>query len=140
MLLLDNSAWARLNNPDLADGRRSQIAELIVSGGIATCLPFLLEAGYSARTGPDHETLMRRLSRLPHVAISPVVEELARSAQHSLASSGHHRLAPNDIVLAALAHHHHAGVLHYDKDYDLLHQHTDLSFDSEWLAPRGTLS
>jgi hypothetical protein len=30
-------------------------------------------------------------------------------------------------------------VLHYDTDYDLLRERTDLRFDSEWLAERGSL-
>jgi hypothetical protein len=30
-------------------------------------------------------------------------------------------------------------VLHYDHDYDLIGEKTDLTFDSVWLAIRGTL-
>jgi hypothetical protein len=30
-------------------------------------------------------------------------------------------------------------VLHYDGDYDILAEHTSLVFESEWLAPPGTL-
>jgi hypothetical protein len=30
-------------------------------------------------------------------------------------------------------------VLHYDSDYDVLAERTSLSFEREWLAPRGTL-
>jgi hypothetical protein len=52
---------------------------------------------------------------------------------------GHHRLPPTDIVIAACAHHAGAGVLHYDRDYDVLAQRTNLSFQSQWLAPAGTL-
>jgi hypothetical protein len=32
-----------------------------------------------------------------------------------------------------------AGVLHYDRDYDLIAEHTSLSFESVCLAPAGTL-
>jgi len=31
------------------------------------------------------------------------------------------------------------GGLHYDHDYDVIAQHTDLEFDSVWLAPCGSL-
>jgi hypothetical protein len=31
------------------------------------------------------------------------------------------------------------GVLHYDRDYDALAEHTSLSFPSVWIAPRGSL-
>ena len=34
---------------------------------------------------------------------------------------------------------HDVGVLHYDHDFDILREKTDLRFDSVWLAPRGTL-
>jgi hypothetical protein len=34
---------------------------------------------------------------------------------------------------------HDLGVLHYDHDYDLIVEKTDLAFDSVWLAARGTL-
>jgi hypothetical protein len=42
-------------------------------------------------------------------------------------------------VLAAIAHQQHVAVLHYDKDYEILGEHSGLSFESDWLAPRGTL-
>ena len=52
---------------------------------------------------------------------------------------GHHRLPPVDLIIAALADRHELGVLHYDHDYDLIADKTDLAFDSVWLADRGTL-
>ena len=52
---------------------------------------------------------------------------------------GHHRLPPVDLLIAALADRHGLGVLHYDHDYDLIAEKTDLTFDSVWLAARGTL-
>ena len=41
--------------------------------------------------------------------------------------------------MAALADRHRLAVLHYDHDYDLIAENTDLAFHSVWLAPRGTL-
>jgi hypothetical protein len=41
--------------------------------------------------------------------------------------------------VAALADRYELGVLHYDRDYDLLAEKTDLEFGSVWLAPAGTL-
>jgi hypothetical protein len=32
-----------------------------------------------------------------------------------------------------------AGVLHYDREYDVLATRTSLRFQNEWLAPPGTL-
>jgi len=31
------------------------------------------------------------------------------------------------------------GVLHYDHDYDLISERTDLSYESVWVAPRGSI-
>lgn len=66
-------------------------------------------------------------------------ERRALDAQAQLARIGHHRLPPVDLLIAALADRHELGVLHYDDDYDLIAETTDLRFESVWLAPRGTL-
>lgn len=135
MRLLDNSAWARRRKPVARD----RIAAALEAGAIATCLPFLLEAGYSSRSGGDHEAVISRLQLLPRVELGSDVERLALRAQSELAAVGHHRLAPADLMLAACAHHSGYGVLHYDRDYDVIAAHTSLDFESEWVAPAGTL-
>jgi predicted nucleic acid-binding protein len=139
MLLLDNSAWARLACDRLRRDRAEAVAGWMREQRLATCLPFLLEAGYSARSGPERTAMMSDLARLPRVEIDRHVERLALDAQRELADIGHHRLAPADVVVAACAHTAGMGVLHYDGDYDLLAQRTSLVFDSEWLAPPGSL-
>ncbi len=106
---------------------------------LATCLPFLLEAGYSARSGYERSAMMADLARLPRVEIDKEVEAAALDAQRELADIGHHRLAPADVMIAACAHVAGVGVLHYDSDYDLLVKHTGLRFRSEWLAQPGVL-
>jgi predicted nucleic acid-binding protein len=138
-LLLDNSAWARLGDPALDADRLSELADAFEAGRIATCLPFLLEAGYSARSGRDHEELLAELLALPRCAIDEAVERRALEAQRQLARVGHHRLPPVDLLVAALADRYELGVLHYDRDYDVLAEKTDLEFESVWLAPAGTL-
>jgi predicted nucleic acid-binding protein len=138
-LLLDNSAWARLADPAIPVDRLTEIAEAIEAGRIATCLPFLLEAGYSARSARDHDALLAELLALPRYAIDSDVERRALDAQRQLARIGHHRLPPVDLLVAALAARYEIGVLHYDRDYDLLAEKTDLEFRSVWLAPAGAL-
>jgi len=113
VLLLDNSAWARLLGGGVAVDRAKTIAEWMERGELAVCLPFLLEAGYSARSGADRMALMARFAELPTVTL--------------------------DKEIAACAHRAEAGVLHYDGDYDVLAEHTSLMFESEWLAPAGAL-
>jgi predicted nucleic acid-binding protein len=139
VLLFDNSAWSRLWRPELTAQRCVQIADWMDEGLVGTCLPFLLEAGYSARSASDHLTIMAGLARMPRVPISAEVERHALQAQEDLARAGHHRMHPVDVMIAACAHESDSGVLHYDHDYDLLRKHTRLRFRSEWLAPAGTL-
>ncbi|HWX45929.1 MAG TPA: PIN domain-containing protein [Solirubrobacteraceae bacterium] len=140
MLLLDNSAWVRLAQKGVVPkDRASTIAAWIERREIAVCLPFLLEAGYSARSAADRKALMARFDRLPRVAIDGEVERIALQAQRELAEIGHHRLSPMDVMIAACAHRAEGGVLHYDGDYDILAEHTSLVFESEWLAVPGTL-
>ena len=139
MLLLDNSAWVRLLAGVVSEDRAKTIAAWMDRGELAVCLPFLLEAGYSARSAADRRALMTRFKELPRVAIDNEIERIALQAQRELAEIGHHRLAPMDVMIAACAHRAEAGVLHYDGDYDILAEHTSLVFESEWLAAPGPL-
>jgi predicted nucleic acid-binding protein len=140
VLLLDNSAWARLlGGGTVPTSRAETVAAWMQGGELGVCLPFLLEAGYSACSAADRQALMARFAELPHVAIDGEVERAALQAQRELAEIGHHRLPPADVVIAACAHRAEAGVLHYDGDYDVLAEHTSLVFESEWLAAPGTL-
>ena len=135
MLLIDNSAWARRRKPVVRD----RIAAALDAGDLVVCLPFLLEAGYSARSGDDHDAVVTRLQMLPRVELGPAVERRALRAQSELAAVGHHRLSPSDLLVAACAHHSGHGVFHYDRDYDVIAGRTSLEFSSEWVAPAGSL-
>jgi predicted nucleic acid-binding protein len=139
VLLIDNSAWARLSSGRLDPIRAETVAAWIVEMQVATCLPFLLEAGYSARSGAQRGAMMADLAVLPRVEVDAEIEAVALDAQRELADVGHHRLPPADVIIAACAHTAGMGVLHYDGDYDLLVKHTSLHFESEWLADPGAL-
>jgi len=139
LLLLDHSAWSRLITDSVPEDRQEVVLDWIEDGRLATCLPFLLEAGYSAVTARDHWVTMHRLEQLPHLQIDREVERTAQRAQRELAELGHHRLSPNDLVIAACAACAHGGVLHYDRDYDLILEHTGLVFESVWLSQPGAL-
>lgn len=138
-LLLDNSAWSRLRQRKLTRARATEVEDALVAGAIFVCLPFLLEAGYSARTEADHRALLYDLSGLPRAEMDVEVEDRALDAQAQLARSGHHRLPPADLLMAAIADRHGLGILHYDADYDVIAERTDLRFDGVWLAERGSL-
>jgi predicted nucleic acid-binding protein len=140
MLLLDNSAWSRVVAGRLPIDRAEVVAGWVEQRQLAICLPFLLEAGYSARASAEYGEMKDEFDLLfPRVEIAVRMEERALLAQRELAARGHHRLAPIDVMIAACAHEVDAGVLHYDRDYDLIAEHTSLSFESVWLAPVGSL-
>jgi predicted nucleic acid-binding protein len=138
--LLDNSAWARLRPPSIVSAsRRTEVARAIEAGEIIVCVPFLLEACYSARNAMEHDELRRELEALPLVHIDEQVEQRALDAQGQLARSGHHRLSPADVLIATMADRFELDVLHYDADFDIIAGKTDLQFGSVWLAKRGSL-
>jgi predicted nucleic acid-binding protein len=139
VLLIDNSAWARLASPRLDATRAETVATWMGDLQLATSLPFLLETRYSARSGRERSAMMADLAKLPRVEIDKHIEAAALEAQRELAEIGHHRLPPADVMIAACAHVAGMDVLHYDSDYDLLAEHTSLSFRSEWLTQPGVL-
>jgi predicted nucleic acid-binding protein len=138
-LLLDASAWGRLLDPRLPRGRAAVAAEAFEAGRIVTCLPFMLEAGFSTPNSAHYDDVMAALLGLPEARIDDLVEGRALDAQRQLARVGHHRLPAIDLMIATLADRYGYGVLHYDGDYDTILAKTDLEFESVWLAERGTL-
>jgi predicted nucleic acid-binding protein len=139
LLLFDHSSWSRLIADSVPEDRQEVVLDWIGAGRMATCLPFLLEAGFSAQTAEDHRITVARLERLTYIPINEKIERLAQRAQHELAKAGHHRLSPVDLIIAACAAQEQGGVLHYDRDYDLILERTSLEFESVWLAEPGTL-
>lgn len=77
---------------------------------------------------------MARLLELPYAPIDAAAERLALEAQSALSRSGHHRLPPVDLLVAALAHRDGCDVLHCDRHFDLILARTSLRFESIWLA------
>jgi predicted nucleic acid-binding protein len=137
--LIDNSAWARLDQPRLPQQRAEEISRWLEQGRVGVCLPFLLEAGYSARSAADHAEVLDELVSLPLIAIDRDVEKRALDAQRQLALVAHHGVPPVDLLIAAIADVHALGILHHDGDYDLIREKTDLTYDSIWLVARGEL-
>ena len=82
---------------------------------------------------------MARLLTMPSLRIDEGVERRTIDAQRQLARAGPHRLPPADLIIAAIADVNQVGVLHYDGDFDILREKTDLRFESVWIVPRGTL-
>lgn len=133
-LLADRSAWARVSAyPDAW-------LDALNRDRIVICSIVALELLYSARTHADVEHLDAELSRLRDVPISRGTLTAARRAVIDLAgrgSDGHHRVPPQDVIIAACAAEHGCAVLHYDAHYDRLAD--VLGFEAVWAAPRDSL-
>ncbi len=139
-LVIDNSAWSNLRSEALPQARAEEVAVAVTQKQLIVTAPFLLEAGFSARSGADHVARLEELQRLTSIQINELVEQRAIEAQRELAFRGHHRMPPTDILIAACAERGGGlGVLHYDRHYDVLREHTNLRFESVWLAPQGSL-
>lgn len=117
--LIDTSALVRLG--DAADGQAW--AERIERGLVRISIVTRLQIGYSARTGDELRTGLRKppLASMPVEYLTPAIEDRAVEVQQLLADRGHHRApAVPDLLIAATAELAGLVVLHHDKDFDLI--------------------
>jgi predicted nucleic acid-binding protein len=140
-LLIDHSVWARATDGRLRGEARERFEAALAAGELWTCPPALLEMRYSARDGEQFEAIATELDALEHAPLTAQAARSAVTAQAELAAAKgiSHRVKPVDLLIAAAADAASIGVLHYDHDYDTIAAHTSLSFDSVWVAPRGSM-
>lgn len=117
--LIDKSALVRLGaSPDAAEW-----AKRIERGLVRITTVTRLEAGYSARSGPDLRAGLRQppLASMPVEYLTPTIEERAVEILTLLADRGQHR-APSvpDLIIAATAELAGLTVLHLDKDFEVI--------------------
>ncbi len=137
--LLDNSAWARINNLAVPQERVDQVSAAIRVGAVWSSIILLLEAGYSATDAASHARMMDELGMLSRAELDVVITDRAVDLQRQLAGLGHHRVPPVDVLTAAIAEKYGLTVLHYDKDYDVICEKSDCAAATEWIAPRGSV-
>jgi len=117
--LVDKSALVRI--ADSLDA--AEWANRIERGLLHLTAVTRLEVGFSARSGSDLRSALRRppLSKMPTVYLTPTIEDRAIEVQQSLADQGRHR-APGvpDLLVAAAAELSDLVVLHVDKDFELI--------------------
>lgn len=138
-LLVDNSVYTRLGHPTVAAVWREALAR----DELVACGPFVGEALYSARNVAELEQLLEELTvGMRYVELDDGTWRLAYEAQRRMAAVApqFHRRPLGDYLVAAAAHQHRLGVLHYDRDFDLLVAHGGLRFESRWAAEPGTLT
>jgi predicted nucleic acid-binding protein len=121
--LIDKSALVRLAaSPDAAEW-----ADRIEQGLVRVTTVTRLEAGYSARSGPELRAGLRQppLSSMPVEYLTPAIEDRAVDVLTLLADRGQHR-APSipDLIIAATAELAGLTVLHLDKDFEVIAQVT----------------
>jgi predicted nucleic acid-binding protein len=141
-VLLDNSAWARVGLGRLSAEDQQRWEESVRADQVIVSQPFALEALYSARDSRDYAQLAEELQAFKRVAANDQTWRLAAHAQAALAADPavSHRVKPIDLLIASLADQHAVGVLHYDHEYDIIRDHSPLSFRSEWIAARGSIT
>lgn len=106
-------------------------------GLVATCGVVDLEILFSARNRSEHELTREERHALPRLEITDAVWLRAEEVQAQLARRGYHRSVPiPDLLIAATAEAHSVGVLHYEKDFDLIVEVTGQECD--WVVPRGS--
>src|SRR5215467_8248030 len=121
--LIDKSALVRLAaSPDSAEW-----AGRIERGLVRITTVTRLEAGYSARSGPELRAGLRQppLSSMPVEYLTPAIEDRAVEVLTLLADRGQHR-APSipDLIIAATAELAGLTVLHLDEDFAVIAQVT----------------
>jgi predicted nucleic acid-binding protein len=130
--LADTSAVARIAQPPIG----ARLRPLMEAGLVARCTITDLEAGVSARSGPDWRRTRSARSSWPQVTIDQTVLERALQVQGELADQGPHRTVKiGDLVIAAAAEHAELVVLHYDRDFERIASVTEQP--TEWVAPAG---
>lgn len=134
-LVVDTSAFARAHHPTV----RKPWREALLGDRLRLSPAAQLEILLVARDGERFDELAEQLAALRSAPLSASVLRAAEQAMRALArrSSGAQRIPIVDYLLAAAAQQLGAAVLHYDRDYDTLAE--VLEFDSQWLAPAGTL-
>jgi predicted nucleic acid-binding protein len=121
--LIDKSALVRLAaSPDAA-----KWATQIERGLVRITTVTRLEAGYSARSGPDLRAGLQQppLSSMPVEYLTPAIEDRAVEVLALLADRGWHR-GPSvpDLIIAATAELAGLTILHLDKEFEVIAQIT----------------
>jgi predicted nucleic acid-binding protein len=139
--VVDTSAWTRAADGRLTDQPRRRFDSALAAGQLWSCPPASLEIRFGAQDDEEFDEIDEELRALPDASLSAEAARAAVRAQAELSAAPgvSHRVKPVDLLIAAVAASEGLGVLHYDRDYDTIAEHTSLRFKSIWVAPRGSL-
>lgn len=133
----DTSAWARASAPAVAPAWEAAAR----AGDLVGCPVVTLELLFDARDAAQVERVADALGALRQAPLTRAVTDAAIAGIRELArrgSAGSHRVRVPDALVAAAAAERGFGVLHYDHHFDRLA--TVLRFESQWVAPPGTIA
>lgn len=108
LLLVDKSALERTFDADA------------YTETLCVCPVIELEMLYSARSATDYAEIEDGLRNYRSLRVDAQTMAGARAAQRELAATSRHRIPMPDLLIAACAQQHGAGVLHVDRHYDVL--------------------
>lgn len=130
-LVFDTSAWIRRRHPSvLPRWAATRDASLL-----AICPVVALELLAAARNEEAFRALDRALRALAQAPVTRKAGDAALGASREL--RGERRLPAADYLIAAAAAERGAGVLHYDRHFDILCR--VLGIESVWIAEPGSL-
>lgn len=133
--LADKSALARFHLPTVA----ARLRPLVEAGLVGTCGMVELEMRWSARSHDEYRTVVADRDRgYERIPMPDEVWSRALELQRALSARGRLRSVRfPDLLIAATAERHDVTVLHYDRDFDLLAEVSDLR--AEWVVPAGSV-
>lgn len=130
-LVFDTSAWNRQANPKVSDRWQATVA----TDQLAVCPVVALELLSVSTDEEAFKDLDQTLSRLPPAPVTRSAGATAVGASREL--RGRRRIPAADYLIAAAAAERGAGVLHYDRHFDVLCQ--ALGIKSVWIAEPGSI-
>lgn len=132
LFLLDKSAHELARRDP--DARRA-FETLAVTGLLATCAMVELEVLFSARNPVDHRRLKIYLrEQCVWLETGDDILSAAVEFQETMLTAGMHRKPIPDLIIASVAKHHDAVVVHHDRDFDdIAAVVTDLR--TRWITP-----
>ena len=142
LFLVDNSVLQRVHRSDAV---AEALIDLLATGELASCLPQLLEEGYSARSADEHRMLIDASAKAKvFLEPDPDVARLAVDLQRRLFVAGQGRaVGVSDLQIAATALRHtrsnrRVSVVHYNADFEALAS-VETAFAHRWIVPRGSV-
>lgn len=131
LLVFDTSAWNRQRHEAVLERWRATAR----ARRLVVCPVVALELLAAARDEERFATLDRTLAALPTAPVTRSAGEAALAASREL--HGERRLPAADYLIAAAAAQRGAGVLHYDRHFDILCP--TVGIESVWVAAPGSI-